>query len=258
MAESSPARPVVPGQPMSHEEVVTYLTELAERLEVEGVEARIILVGGSALGFYYDRALTRDVDAALYPPEVIKRIAREMAASHPRLGEKWFNDDALAFVPEGDCEGDVAIERGRVTISVATKEALLAMKLLAARRTKDFFDLAYLLRECDVRSFDEAQEFLQRYRPDDEIPRTRESVVRDALGPVTLPTDPQIFFPAVSPRPVADTCDGWDWRNGGGCVLPPGHDGDHSDGQPRAKVATFEERQASHVDTDEDLFGDGS
>lgn len=65
---------------------------------------------------------------------------------------------------------------------------LLAMKPRACRPRKDLFDLAVLLRHHDVRSVVEAEAWLDRFFPEDQVKDP--SIVEAALGAITLPTDP--------------------------------------------------------------------
>jgi hypothetical protein len=200
------------------------LTDLAVRLEEAGVEARILLVGGAAMVFYYDRQLTVDIDAVVHPTDVLA-YARAMAAEKG-LRPDWLNNAAAGFLPHEDVPGALVIERGGVRVEVAEPEVLLAMKLRACRPRKDSFDIAFLLRRCDVRSFTEAVVWLDRYFPEEEIPVQGEAMVDWALGAVTLPTDPPTHLEAVEPRPAPMSCNRWALEQDGRCVLAPGgHDG---------------------------------
>ncbi|HXR21769.1 MAG TPA: hypothetical protein VN786_04355 [Acidimicrobiales bacterium] len=204
------------------------LTDLAVRLDEAGVEARILLVGGAAMVFYYDRQLTVDIDAAVHPTEVLAH-AKAMAADKG-LRPNWLNNAAAGFLPHEDVPGAPVIEHGGVRVEVAEPGVLLAMKLRACRPRKDSFDIAFLLRRCDVRSFAEALDWLDRYFPEEEIPVQGEAMVHWALGAVTLPTDPPTHLEAVEPRPAPLSCGSWALKQDGRCVLAPGHDGPCSTG----------------------------
>jgi hypothetical protein len=100
---------------------------------------------------------------------------------------------------------------------------LLAMKLRACRPSKDLFDLAYLLRRCDVRSTEEAAAWLDRYYPEQELTERHLATVRLALGAISLPTHPPTQLDAVELRPEPTTCNRWVVAEDGRCVLRPGH-----------------------------------
>lgn len=83
---------------MDREAIERNLTDLALRLEEAKVQARILLVGGAAMVFYYDRQLTVDIDAVVYPTEVLK-FAKVMAAEKG-LRPDWLTNAAAGFLPQ--------------------------------------------------------------------------------------------------------------------------------------------------------------
>ena len=64
------------------DKVVALMSELAEAMAADGIGAKIVIVGGGALCFVYDRQATTDVDAAIYPKETVARYAAEIARRH--------------------------------------------------------------------------------------------------------------------------------------------------------------------------------
>lgn len=212
---------------MSREQLVACLEELAERVSESGVGARVILVGGAALSLAYDRPqATVDIDAAASPSDLIMRVTAEMAARYG-LQRKWLNQDALGYMPHEDFATTVVIERPGITIETAPAEVLLAMKLRACRAAKDSYDIAWLLRRCDVRSVDEAIAHLDKFFPEEELPDNGPILVQALLGEVELPSVPPTFLPPVEPREPPSTCRQWVLKKDRFCVLPFGHDGGH-------------------------------
>lgn len=128
------------GRDLSPEEVRSLITELTRRLQDQGVDSDIRLVGGAAMIFYGSRRMTQDIDASYSHTEEVEAVARQMAAEH-NLPENWLNDSARAFIPDG--AQWTAVPSGPATVLVATDETLLAMKL-AAERHKDILDLSVL------------------------------------------------------------------------------------------------------------------
>lgn len=108
-----------------------------------------------------------------------------------------------------DIASHIVIEKGAVRVEVAEPEFLLAMKLRACRPQKDLFDLAFLLRRCDVRSVEEAVDWIERFYPEDELSERDKAVVRIALCEITLPTRPPTLLAPVEPRPAPSTCRRW-------------------------------------------------
>ena len=203
---------------------MAYLTDLAGRLDDVGARARVLIVGGAALSFYYDRDQgTTDIDAALHPTDEVLAMARRLAYDEG-LEPDWLNNAAIGFLPHEEISAGVVIQKGEVQIEIATGEALLGMKLRACRQ-KDLPDLAFLLRYCDVRSVEEAAEWLERYYPEEELSERDRVIVRAALGAFVLPTRPPTPLDAVEPRPPRATCHRWALREDGHCALPTGHEG---------------------------------
>ncbi len=206
------------------EAIVAYLTDLAGRLDAVGARARVLLVGGAALSFYYDRDQgTTDIDAALYPTDEVLAMARRLADDEG-LEPDWLNNAAIGFLPHEEISAGVVIQKGEVRVEIATGEALLGMKLRACRQ-KDLPDLAFLLRYCDVRSVEEAADWLERYYPEEELSERDKVIIRFALGTFTLPTRPPTPLHAVEPRPRRAECHRWVVRADGHCALPSGHKG---------------------------------
>lgn len=209
--------------------VEALMGELAARLASEGVAARIVLVGGAALTFRYDRQATTDVDASLHPAEEVLRHARAMAVEHGLRGD-WLNDAAVGFFPHEDPETIEVTKVGQASVERMPSDVILAMKLRACRPRKDLFDIAVLLRDHDVRSVEEAEAWLERFFPEECLPGRGAAVVAAALGPIDVPGDPPLRLPAMPPREAPTVCARWVLRQDGRCVLPVDHDGDCSAG----------------------------
>lgn len=207
------------------EELRDHLEALVDGLTRAGAEVRILLVGGAALSFYYDRRQgTSDVDAAGRPRDLVLLHAAALA-EEKGLRPDWFSEAATGFFPHEDITSHVVIEKGTVRVEVAEPEFLLAMKLRACRPQKDLFDLAFLLRRCDVRSVEEAVDWLERFYPEEEMSDRDKAVVKVALGEIELPTRPPTILPPVEPRPAPLTCRRWALEEDDQCVLSPGHKG---------------------------------
>ena len=155
------------------------LEDLASRAQEAGLSARVLVVGGAAVSFHDPhRRLTADVDAFILPDKVLEEITRDMARTYD-LPADWINSGALAFLPPVGLEDwHVVIERGCVTISIASPELLLAMKLYANRGTRDSADIEVLLGLCDVTSVEEAQEIYERYHAQELLTPSAEARVR--------------------------------------------------------------------------------
>ncbi|WP_348531829.1 nucleotidyl transferase AbiEii/AbiGii toxin family protein [Microcella indica] len=143
----------------------------------------IEIIGGAALRLaYIERATTVDIDARLSPEQQLAPIIRDIAAERA-WPDNWLNSDAEQFIPRWgrDVHWRTLWTLDGVTISVASPEALLAMKLHAVqhRGNRDIGDVAKLLTIVGVDSVDEAEELYGEFYPGDEFtPRTYERVER--------------------------------------------------------------------------------
>ena len=168
-----------PDGTLSADDIRGALEDLATRLKDAGVSAGIRIVGGAALAIgYYDRPATRDVDALLYPPDEVKAHAREVGRLRG-WPDDWLNDKVKMYMSNYEQATDwkVVADADGVTISVASAEQLLAMKLRSGRGRRDGEDIEVLLEICEVRSVAHAETIFERFFPEEEIkPRARTQV----------------------------------------------------------------------------------
>lgn len=134
---------------MSPADVRRLLDVLKQRLINQGVQAQIHIIGGSAMALLFpddrETRLTQDIDAAVHPLPAVRR-AVEQIAEEMNLSPTWLNANGSPFVPPRSGSG--ASEVG-VTVTVASIDELIAMKL-AASRHQDLFDLGILARHAGI------------------------------------------------------------------------------------------------------------
>lgn len=130
---------------MDPEEVRRLLDVLTQRLTDEGIGAQVHVIGGSAMALLFpDDAETRfttDIDAAVAPRPAVLRVV-EKIADEMGLSPTWLNANGTSFIPPRS--QNTGAPTG-VTVTIATAEELIAMKL-AASREQDLFDLGILAR----------------------------------------------------------------------------------------------------------------
>ena len=144
-----------PRRELSTDEVRELLAELGRRLRAEGVEATIYVVGGAAIALEIDtRRVTVDVDAVFHPRTTVREEA-ERIADERGLSRDWLNDSVAGFVPGGDV-GAVPLGIEGITVTTASPEHLLAMKMAAFRPGKDQADLELLFRVLGVTAPEQA------------------------------------------------------------------------------------------------------
>lgn len=162
---------------IASEEVRLLLKEFARRLARLNRHIGVRVVGGAAVSLHgFDRRPTYDVDAVVLPWEAAEAVISEMAVEFG-LQATWLNDSAKFATPAVGLEDWCEVLRiDDVTVSIASLELLLAMKLYANRASRDWDDIHFLLDACDIRSVEQAQEIYERYHAQDVIADT--AVVR--------------------------------------------------------------------------------
>jgi len=130
---------------MDSEEVRRLLDVLTQRLTDEGIEAQVHVIGGSAMALLFpddgETRFTTDIDAAVNPRQAVLRVVDKIA-EEMGLSPTWLNANGTSFIPPRSQNAGAPTG---VTVTIATAEELIAMKL-AASREQDLFDLGILAR----------------------------------------------------------------------------------------------------------------
>jgi hypothetical protein len=121
---------------------------------------------------YAARPSTQDVDALFKPSKQVREAAARVAA-RAGMDPDWLNDGVKGFM---SAHGDFSpfLERDHLSVMVAQPEYLLAMKCLAMRIGAEFHDeddVRYLLRQLDIRRYDQAISVIEKYYPLDRFPQ---------------------------------------------------------------------------------------
>ena len=133
------------------------LVELGARLHAKGVEATLYIVGGAAIALELDpRRVTVDIDAVFHPETTVRQEAQAIAAEH-HLPPDWLSSNAAMFIPGGDTDA-VVLDIPGLSVSLASPEHLLAMKMAAFRPGQDVVDLELLFRLLGITAAAQAAE----------------------------------------------------------------------------------------------------
>ncbi|CAO1649973.1 Nucleotidyltransferase AbiEii toxin of type IV toxin-antitoxin system [Salinibacterium sp. NYA9b] len=174
---------------LDRDDIITGLRELIAELRAEGEVAGIRLVGGAALSLrYFDRGTTQDLDSLHVRPgsdAAVASAAARVAQRHD-WDPTWLNfevtkADALPTLGRA-VEWDTIYDRDDIVIQVASKEALLAMKLRANRPGRDTRDIRLLLSLCEISSLDDADELYEEFYPGDTLDPRAVSMVTAILA----------------------------------------------------------------------------
>ena len=156
--------------PLDRERIIELFGELSDELRFTRTRAQIYIIGGAAmsLAFARDRT-TRDVDARIDTghsrlAEAVQKIGRKYG-----LGDTWLNDQATTAIPrDTDTRARTVYDSPYLTVTGASPEHLLAMKLLAARNV-DRQDIATLVDHLQLEEPEEALRIYESLFPDERL-----------------------------------------------------------------------------------------
>lgn len=176
---------------LERQDLIDGLREIVHRAHAQGVtDVSIKLVGGAALRLaYYEREATADIDAKISPLSSIAPIIQAIARDRGWPAD-WLNDQAAMFIPTlgKSVDWEPLLDDANVSIAVAPIDALLAMKLHAARPGRDLDDIAVLLTLNQIEDTASAEELYESFYPGDALPdrtvQTVDRMFRDGL-PIT-------------------------------------------------------------------------
>ena len=156
--------------PLDRRRIVELFDELSDELRFTRTRAQIYIIGGAAMSLAFSRdRTTRDVDARIDSghsrlTEAVQKIGRKYG-----LGDTWLNDQATSAIPRGtDARARTLYDSPHLTVTGASAEHLLAMKLLAARNV-DRQDIATLVHHLRLERPEEARRIYEDLFPDERL-----------------------------------------------------------------------------------------
>jgi hypothetical protein len=178
---------------LDRQDLIDGLREVVRRAHDQGISGvSIRIVGGAALRLaHFERATTADIDAQIEPIAQITPIIEQIAVDRG-WPSQWLNNEAVGFVPAWGqtVDWESIFDDDNVSISVAPIDALLAMKLNAARPGRDTDDIAKLLVLNGIENLDGAEDIFESYYPGDALPERTVQLVRRIFD-VGLPPRPE-------------------------------------------------------------------
>jgi hypothetical protein len=178
---------------LHRQDLINGLREVVRQTHEQGISGvSIRIVGGAALRLaYFERATTADIDAQIEPIAQITPIIEQIARDRGWPTD-WLNNEAVGFIPAWGqtVDWEPIFDDDNVSISVAPVDALLAMKLNAARPGRDTEDIAKLLALNQVGSVDAVESMFEAFYPGDALP-SRTIALLDQMFAVGLPSLPE-------------------------------------------------------------------
>lgn len=176
---------------LTRDDMIAGLREVITRLNASGHTASIRIIGGAAMLLRYDvdRRITADIDASIHTEAELEPLVRSIAAERG-WPDDWLNTSARGFIPIAaePLWAPLYVDE-RVSMWVATPGSLLAMKLRAARPSRDADDIAVLMAILMISTIDEAEAVFEHYFPG-ELPPDRAYTLLEAILSRGLPDAP--------------------------------------------------------------------
>ena len=158
--------------PMEQEDIVEALRELVRELQESKTQVKIRIVGGAALALlYFTRPATTDIDSLEFKTRDIEAVdaAISKVGERRNLPPNWLNTEVSridAFPSVGkEVEWETIFSEDGIEISVASAEALLAMKLKAGRVGRDTDDIRKLMKQIDISNLSQVEDLYSEYYP---------------------------------------------------------------------------------------------
>jgi hypothetical protein len=174
---------------MDRKTLIKALVRMGELAVKSDIKLEMCIYGGAAMMLAYNsRAITKDVDAIVQPSKLAAKLAKQVA-KEMQLSENWLNNEVKMFVAPKEQTRLIPWEAPGIVLTAPTAAYLLAMKALACRMPLpgyqgDFDDLRFLIRKLNIRSVDEIQEQIDRYYPDDVMPKSDVAVLQKLIDEV--------------------------------------------------------------------------
>lgn len=161
--------PTIQPPSFSQEALFELLDTLSQRLRRKRTVARIYLIGGACMALAYGRGrATADIDARIDTGHTALTDAVHEIARERNLPTSWLNEQAVSAIPRPpDRRARTLYQSAHLTVTGASAEHLLAMKLEAARR-KDLDDIAFLVNHLGLTRTDDAMAIHAALLPDSE------------------------------------------------------------------------------------------
>lgn len=179
---------------LTRADLLEALQELIRELRARNVKGEIRIVGGAALALsYFERDVTQDIDVMNVrggDNEAVAEAAQSVA-SKLDLNANWLNFevtriDALPTLGK-EVEWHTIFSSEKITIQVASAEALLAMKLRANRPGRDVNDIRALLALAGITNVANAETLYESFYPGDVLPDRAIRILENLFAEVDPP-----------------------------------------------------------------------
>jgi hypothetical protein len=132
------------------------------------------------LGYSPDRAAISDITACFVPNGPLVTAIGEIATEN-NWAATWLEDLAVIYASRAPGAGARVFDHPHLQVAVSPPDHLLALKVLAARATRDANDVRFLLTHLDINKPEQVWTIVDRFFPETQpSPRSR-ALVEDIL-----------------------------------------------------------------------------
>ncbi|MDR0271688.1 MAG: hypothetical protein LBI27_00010 [Clostridiales bacterium] len=154
---------------MDKDTILKLLTILNTMLNANDEKLDVIMVGGANMcAVQMGRVSTHDIDTYCTQKETLY-VYRDKIKNMMEISEDWLNAGAdLYMTPQIIEESLVFKSFSNLTVRTPTDEAMLALKVTAARDEKLFHDVddaAFLLKKLGINDVESIKKIVDRYKP---------------------------------------------------------------------------------------------
>jgi hypothetical protein len=173
---------------LNREQILAGLSRLNDLLAEASVTGELCLFGGTAMILAFNaRISTRDVDAIFHPPELIRKLAGQIA-DELNLPVDWLNDGVKGFQSARASVTRLDVPQfPNLRIYRPTAEYLLAMKCMAARALDavsrgDKNDIKILALHLNLDSSEGIIAIVERFFPPERIPAKTQFMIHEVVA----------------------------------------------------------------------------
>ncbi|MDR0950678.1 MAG: hypothetical protein LBM13_03485 [Candidatus Ancillula sp.] len=151
---------------LNNEKVYALVDEIIQKLKERKATAVLRIYGGSAVSYYYhDRSLTKDVDALYDSDPAVEEVKQEICQEQPELDAEWLNEHVFDVMPKfPDDNPTIYYKNDNITVTVASREYLLAMKAMVTRKTfVDLTDAAVLFNQLGLHNWMDIDKLVTKF-----------------------------------------------------------------------------------------------
>jgi hypothetical protein len=155
---------------------------LAGKLHNRHIVGHVHVVGAIAmiLAYYPDQAAISDITACFGPKGPLVAAIGDIAAEN-NWAATWLDDHAVSYASRAPGAGARVFDLPHLQVAVSPPDHLLALKVLAARATRDANDVRLLCTHLHINKPEQVWTIVDRFFPETQPSSRSRALVEDIL-----------------------------------------------------------------------------